>query len=127
MLSDTCLQTAKSVQVYHPCVLASKKRYVGFMYESPGQQEPAFDAKGIETVRRDSCPVVAKMLERSIRILFSTHDLSLVEPCLLPSILAAMTLQKSEVTPLNLNPSTSYARNFIASSCLFEDFTYHPT
>lgn len=66
------------MQVYHPCVLASKKRYVGFMYESPSQQEATFDAKGIETVRRDSCPVVAKMLERSIRILFSTHDLSLV-------------------------------------------------
>ena len=59
-------------------MLASKKRYVGFMFESPGQMEPAFDAKGIETVRRDACPVVAKMLERSIRILFSTHDLSLV-------------------------------------------------
>jgi len=66
------------VQVYQPCVLASKKRYVGFMYESPGQADPIFDAKGIETVRRDSCPVVAKMLERTIRMLFSTHDLSQV-------------------------------------------------
>ena len=66
------------IQVYHPSVLASKKRYVGFMYESPDQQEPSFDAKGIETVRRDACPVVAKMLERSIRVLFSTHNISLV-------------------------------------------------
>ena len=48
------------------------------MYENPKQIEPTFDAKGIETIRRDSCPVVAKMLERSIRVLFSTHDLSLV-------------------------------------------------
>ena len=72
------LRVAGCAQVYQPCVLASKKRYVGFMFESPGQVEPAFDAKGIETVRRDTCPVVAKMLERSIRILFSTHDLSLV-------------------------------------------------
>ena len=48
------------------------------MYESPKQQEAIFDAKGIETVRRDSCPVVAKMLERSIRILFSTHNITLV-------------------------------------------------
>lgn len=48
------------------------------MYESPGQLEATFDAKGIETVRRDACPVTAKMLERTIRILFTTHDLSQV-------------------------------------------------
>lgn len=31
------------------------------MYESPDQEEPEFDAKGIETVRRDGCPAVAKV------------------------------------------------------------------
>lgn len=31
--------------------LQTKKRYVGFLYESPGQAAPVFDAKGIETVR----------------------------------------------------------------------------
>lgn len=45
-----------------PCILQTKKRYVGFMYESPDQKEPVFDAKGIETVRRDNCPVVSKVL-----------------------------------------------------------------
>jgi hypothetical protein len=39
-------------QVYQPCILQTKKRYVGFAYETPGQAVPAFDAKGIETVRR---------------------------------------------------------------------------
>ena len=29
------------------------------MYESPDQREPVFDAKGIETVRRDGCPAVS--------------------------------------------------------------------
>ena len=62
--------------MYHPCVLQTKKRYVGMMYESPSQAEPSFDAKGIETVRRDSCPAVAKMLERSLRLLFATRDVS---------------------------------------------------
>lgn len=57
-------------------MLLAKKRYVGFSYESPGQAAPAFDAKGIETVRRDTCGAVAKMMERSIRILFATKDLS---------------------------------------------------
>ncbi len=57
----------KFEKVYHPCVLLSKKRYVGFKYESPDQKEPVFDAKGIETVRRDGCPLVAKMLENCIK------------------------------------------------------------
>lgn len=45
---------------------------------------PTFDAKGIETVRRDSCPAVGKTLEATLRILFSTKDLSQVRPELLP-------------------------------------------
>lgn len=73
------------LQVYHPSVLMTKKRYVGMMFESPGQQEPTFDAKGIETVRRDTCPAVAKTLERSLRILFASRDISQV-PRLCPSL-----------------------------------------
>ncbi|KAK9829480.1 hypothetical protein WJX72_006119 [[Myrmecia] bisecta] len=71
--------TLKMEKVYHPCVLLSKKRYVGAMYEAPGQTVPDFDAKGIETVRRDTCPAVAKMMERSLRLLFNTRDLSEVK------------------------------------------------
>ncbi|XP_071479193.1 DNA polymerase zeta catalytic subunit-like [Diadema antillarum] len=69
----------KLEKVYKPCVLQAKKRYVGYKYESPDQAEPDFDAKGIETVRRDSCPAVAKMLERSLKILFETKDVSKVK------------------------------------------------
>lgn len=42
-------------------MLETKKRYVGYMYETLEQTEPVFDAKGIETVRRDGCPAVAKV------------------------------------------------------------------
>ena len=49
------------MQVYLPCILESKKRYVGYGYEYLEQEEPIFDAKGIETVRRDACPAVGKV------------------------------------------------------------------
>ena len=41
------------------------------------QATPTFDAKGIETVRRDGCPAERKVLERALRLLFSAQpDLS---------------------------------------------------
>lgn len=69
----------KFEKVYLPCVLQTKKRYVGYMYETVDQKDPVFDAKGIETVRRDGCPAVAKILERSVKLLFETRDISLVK------------------------------------------------
>lgn len=87
----------KFEKVYHPCVLLAKKRYVGFKYEYPDQKEPDFDAKGIETVRRDGNPAVQKIEEKALkyvlnykqssceqlltmhRILFRTSDLSQVK------------------------------------------------
>ncbi|XP_046849330.1 uncharacterized protein LOC124442867 isoform X2 [Xenia sp. Carnegie-2017] len=69
----------KFEKVYMPCVLQTKKRYVGYMYETLEQKDPVFDAKGIETVRRDTCPAVAKILEKSLRILFEERDVSLVK------------------------------------------------
>lgn len=69
----------KLEKVYRPCFLLSKKRYVGAMYESPDQARFRFDAKGIETVRRDSCPAVSKIVEQSLRILFTSADVSAVK------------------------------------------------
>ncbi|XP_062954509.1 DNA polymerase zeta catalytic subunit isoform X2 [Cynocephalus volans] len=69
----------KFEKVYLPCVLQTKKRYVGYMYETLDQKDPVFDAKGIETVRRDSCPAVSKILECSLKLLFETRDISLIK------------------------------------------------
>lgn len=69
----------KFEKVYLPCVLLAKKRYVGFKYESEGQKEPEFDAKGIETVRRDGTPAEQKTEEKALKILFRTADLSQVK------------------------------------------------
>ncbi|KAK3237761.1 hypothetical protein CYMTET_52186 [Cymbomonas tetramitiformis] len=75
--APVCLKLEK---VYQPCVLVTKKRYVGMKYEGPKQTVGSFEAKGIETVRRDTCPVVAKVMEKSLRLLFQPpHDLSRVK------------------------------------------------
>ncbi|GAB2277491.1 DNA polymerase zeta [Dionaea muscipula] len=68
--------TLKMEKVYQPCFLLTKKRYVGYSYESPEQVEPIFDAKGIETVRRDTCGAVAKILEKTLRLFFEHQDIS---------------------------------------------------
>ncbi|CAN6575672.1 unnamed protein product [Malus baccata var. baccata] len=65
----------KMEKVYSPCFLLTKKRYVGYSYESPEQIEPIFDAKGIETVRRDTCAAVAKTMEQSLRLFFEHQDM----------------------------------------------------
>lgn len=69
----------KFEKVYHPCVLLSKKRYVGNMFESSDLEKSKFDAKGIETIRRDGIPAQQKMVEKALKILFSTSNLSSVK------------------------------------------------
>ncbi|QHS76572.1 DNA-directed DNA polymerase [Saccharomyces paradoxus] len=69
----------KFEKIYHPSILVSKKRYVGFSYQSPAQALPIFDAKGIETVRRDGIPAQQKIVENCIRLLFQTKDLSKIK------------------------------------------------
>lgn len=69
----------KFEKVYFPCVLLAKKRYVGFKYDSRDQVEPTFDAKGIETVRRDGTPAEQMIEEKALKILFRTSDLSQVK------------------------------------------------
>lgn len=59
-------------------VLASKKRYVGQSYETVDQKQGKFDAKGIETVRRDTCLIVSKILQQSLKLLFETKDVTRV-------------------------------------------------
>ena len=67
-------------KVYQPCCLLSKKRYVGYRYDGPGDNEaPTLEAKGIESVRRDGCPALVKTMTTVLRMLFSSPaDLTLV-------------------------------------------------
>jgi len=49
------------------------------MYETADQATPVYEAKGIETVRRDGCPATAKILQKALQILFDTSDVSQVK------------------------------------------------
>ncbi|PHH72803.1 hypothetical protein CDD80_4257 [Ophiocordyceps camponoti-rufipedis] len=69
----------KFEKVYHPSILLAKKRYVGYKYESPDQTSPVWDAKGIETVRRDGTPAEQMVQEKALRLLFETADLSKIK------------------------------------------------
>lgn len=69
----------KFEKVYLPSILVSKKRYIGWSYEYESQKNPKFDAKGIETVRRDGIPAQQKILEKAITLLFETRDISQIK------------------------------------------------
>ena len=69
-------------KVYFPCCLMTKKRYVGKAYDS-ANGEPRIDAKGIETIRRDTCPAVAVTLERIVNTVFSDpNEATLQKACI---------------------------------------------
>ncbi|RKP15488.1 hypothetical protein BJ684DRAFT_1143, partial [Piptocephalis cylindrospora] len=65
-------------KIYHPCILLAKKRYVGYKYRGPNDSHPILDAKGIETVRRDGCGMVQRVLGETIEELFVSKNLTMV-------------------------------------------------
>lgn len=65
----------KFEKVYQPCVLQTKKRYVGYMWETMDQKEGILEAKGNEAIRRDTVPAASKILEKALKILFTTQNI----------------------------------------------------
>eukprot|EP00002_Diphylleia_rotans_P033158 TRINITY_DN7021_c0_g1_i1.p1 TRINITY_DN7021_c0_g1~~TRINITY_DN7021_c0_g1_i1.p1 ORF type:complete len:1103 (-),score=239.27 TRINITY_DN7021_c0_g1_i1:90-3398(-) len=53
-------------KVYFPYLLINKKRYAGLLWTNPDKYDK-LDAKGIETVRRDNCPLVRKVVSTSLQ------------------------------------------------------------
>lgn len=74
-----CLKLEK---IYKPCVIMAKKRYCGYAFDGP-TMKPKFESKGIETIRRDTCNITAKIMEKCIKILFETDgNVSSLKPYL---------------------------------------------
>ena len=72
----------KFEKVYFPCVTLAKKRYSGYKIEKLGET-PVLESKGIETIRRDTVEAVAKIMDKCLRLLFETKNLSKVKEYLL--------------------------------------------
>lgn len=53
--------------------------FIGFRHIDVSTITGTYFEKGIETVRRDGCPLLVKMLEKVLRLLFTTKDLSQVK------------------------------------------------
>lgn len=69
----------KFEKLYHPCILVTKKRYVGNMYETESVKEPILQAKGLEIIRRDGTPLLQKLMETSVKLLFDTCNITVVQ------------------------------------------------
>lgn len=105
-------------KVYLPCYFFSKKRYCGYKYEKYDKRaiqvkkinekgdsyfineriEFPLESKGIEIVRRDGCKLTSVILERIIKILFETKDISLLKEYLKNSF---VKLIKGKTDPSN--------------------------
>ncbi|KAM5131970.1 DNA polymerase delta catalytic subunit [Mantella aurantiaca] len=54
-------------KVYFPYLLINKKRYAGLYFSSSTEIHDKMDCKGIETVRRDNCPLVANLINTCLQ------------------------------------------------------------
>jgi DNA polymerase delta subunit 1 len=62
-------------KVYFPYLLINKKRYAGLYWTRPDKYDK-MDTKGIETVRRDNCPLVAHVIDTSLRKILMDRDVN---------------------------------------------------
>ncbi|XP_003737481.1 DNA polymerase delta catalytic subunit [Galendromus occidentalis] len=60
-------------KVYYPYLLINKKRYAGLLYTRPDKHDK-MDCKGIETVRRDNCPLVANLINTCLEKILIEKD-----------------------------------------------------
>ncbi|XP_075696282.1 DNA polymerase delta catalytic subunit isoform X2 [Rhinoderma darwinii] len=61
-------------KVYFPYLLINKKRYAGLYFSSSATTHDKMDCKGIETVRRDNCPLVANLINTCLQKILIDRD-----------------------------------------------------
>ncbi|PRP82977.1 DNA polymerase delta catalytic subunit-like [Planoprotostelium fungivorum] len=60
-------------KVYYPYLLINKKRYAGLLW-TRAEKYDKIDVKGIETVRRDNCPVVKNVINTCLQKILIDRD-----------------------------------------------------
>ncbi|KAJ8599554.1 hypothetical protein CTAYLR_007119 [Chrysophaeum taylorii] len=81
--------------VFHGCVLQSKKRYAGLGFEDARGGRGTFFCKGMEPIRRDQCAFVADTVEKVLRALFTTRNLSVAKGAVVRAIESAYAGRRS--------------------------------
>ncbi|XP_068434290.1 DNA polymerase delta catalytic subunit [Clinocottus analis] len=61
-------------KVYYPYLLINKKRYAGLYFSGNADAHEKMDCKGIETVRRDNCPLVANLINTCLQKILIDRD-----------------------------------------------------
>jgi len=63
-------------KIYRSFLILTKKRYAGWKFERKGNEwEDALDMRGIETIRRDWCPLVGEAMLDVLNIILKERDI----------------------------------------------------
>jgi len=85
-------------KVYYPYLLINKKRYAGLYFTKPEIYDK-MDCKGLETVRRDNCPLVATVMNTCLeRILVKRDPQGAIE--FVKSVISDLLRNKMDISQL---------------------------
>lgn len=75
VVSDTFIKPIKLEfeKVYCPFLLMNKKRYAGLLHTTPDKYD-YLDCKGIESVRRDNCPMIMHLISNCLKQILHDRD-----------------------------------------------------
>eukprot|EP00796_Vickermania_ingenoplastis_P004443 gene4443-3242_t len=101
-------------KIYFPYLLMNKKRYAGLLWTN-SQAYDKLDAKGIETVRRDNCPLVARMMSGVLnRILIHRSVESAVD--FVKGIITDLLLNRLDISNLVITKAFSKSEEQYAAT-----------
>eukprot|EP01006_Ploeotia_vitrea_P059999 TRINITY_DN75127_c0_g1_i1.p1 TRINITY_DN75127_c0_g1~~TRINITY_DN75127_c0_g1_i1.p1 ORF type:complete len:1053 (+),score=125.84 TRINITY_DN75127_c0_g1_i1:30-3188(+) len=92
-------------KVYCPYLLMSKKRYAGLLHTKPDKYD-YLDAKGIESVRRDNCPLVKNLVQTVLnKILIDRSVPAAIE--YVKKVISDLLMNRMDISNLVISKSMS--------------------
>lgn len=92
-------------KVYDPYLLVSKKRYAGVFYTKVEKYDK-IECKGIESVRRDSCPLVARVIQTSVNTLLIDRNVEAAKQFVKKTV-SELLMDKIDISELIISRSMS--------------------